>query len=510
MTAREFTKEEKTILDEALRTRKANGKQLVDAHAGLIARRASGIEPEKVDWLWPGRLARGKHASFAGEPGTGKSQLSVAIVAAVTVGGEWPCGEGRAPCGNVIILSAEDGAADTIVPRLIAVGADRDRVHLVSAVRNPDGKGQRTFNLQTDIALLERKIAELGDVVLVVVDPVSSYLGKTDSHKNSEVRGVLEPLSEMAGRTRVGVLTITHFSKTGAPNTTKALHRFIGSIAFTGAPRTAFAVIEDADSAGRYFLLHAKNNLAAPPRGLAYRLEQTIVGDGIVASRVAWESEPVSITANQALAAEAAGGDRSARQEAEEFLRGALAGGPMPAKEVQRMATEHGISPKTLRTTRETCGVKVSRDGFGPGSKSLWSPPYLPKTSIDAHSIKWASMGAEGKYVEAQDPQHPPCAAGGQESPIDPPRAKVVDSEGTYETISAHDKNRAHSGNEGAVGDNGQNAQPDLSIPPFLLRAGDCAQCGRPGGAECAYDGIVVRLHSDCQRSWIDAYEASR
>ena len=200
----------------------------------LISRKAANIAPEKVDWLWDGRIARGKHCCIAGEPGTGKSQLSIIITAAITTSGSWPCGEGWSPLGNVIILSAEDSAADTIVPRLMAAGADLDRVHIVSAVRNYNGKGQRTFNLQTDIELLERNITEIGDVALVIVDPVSSYLGKTDSHKNSEVRGVLEPLSDMADRTRVALLSITHFNKTGANNTTKALHRFIGSIAFTG------------------------------------------------------------------------------------------------------------------------------------------------------------------------------------------------------------------------------------------------------------------------------------
>src|SRR6185436_6637450 len=98
--------------------------------------------------------------------------------------------------------------------------ADLNRVHVVSAVRNNDGS-RRALNLQHDLDLLERKIADIGDVALVVVDPVSSYLGKTDSHKNSEVRGVLEPLSEMAERTRVAILTVTHFSKSSA-NTKKA------------------------------------------------------------------------------------------------------------------------------------------------------------------------------------------------------------------------------------------------------------------------------------------------
>jgi putative DNA primase/helicase len=232
----------------------------------LVSRCAAEIAPEKIEWLWPHRIARGKHTCFAGEPGTGKSQLTIAIVAAVTTGGNWPCWEGRAPLAKAIILSAEDGAADTIIPRLVAAGADRTRVTIVSAIRNSDGT-RRPFNLQNDLDLLERKIAEIGDVALVVVDPVSSYLGKTDSHKNGDVRGVLEPLSDMAERTRVAILSVTHFSKGGANSTSKALHRFIGSIAFIGAPRAAFAVIEDAEDEGRRLFLHAKNNLASPPQG---------------------------------------------------------------------------------------------------------------------------------------------------------------------------------------------------------------------------------------------------
>src|SRR5262249_1076492 len=241
------------------------------------------------------------------------------------------CGEGRAPLGSVVILSAEDGAADTIVPRLIAAGADMRRVHVVPAIRSADGS-RRALSLQYDLGLLEKEIARIGDVVLLVIDPVSSYLGKTDSHKNSEVRGVLEPLSEMAERTRVAILSITHFSKAGSSGTAKALHRFIGSVAFIGAPRAAFAVIDDAEHDGRRLFLHAKNNLARPPQGLAFRLEQCLVGDGIVASRIVWDAEPVAMTANEALAADVASAESgTAKAEAMEFLEAALAEGSVPA-----------------------------------------------------------------------------------------------------------------------------------------------------------------------------------
>lgn len=147
----------------------------------LILNRASDIAPEKVKWLWPGRIARGKHTTIAGDPGTGKSQVMISIVAAVTTGGELPCDEGRAPCGSVIILAAEDGIADTIVPRLLAAGADLTRVHVVTAT-HAEGD-TRSFNLQADLDLLEQMIEAIGDVCLVCIYPISSYLGKVDSHK---------------------------------------------------------------------------------------------------------------------------------------------------------------------------------------------------------------------------------------------------------------------------------------------------------------------------------------
>ena len=326
----------------------------------LISRRASEITPERVEWVWPGRIAQGKHTCIAGEPGTGKSQLSIAIAAAISTGGEWPCGEGRAPLGSVIVLSAEDGAADTIVPRLTAAEANLDRIHIVSAVGNE--KGRRGFDLKADLDELEKKIAEIGDVVLIVIDPISSYMGKTDSHKNTEVRGVLEPIAEMAERTRVAVCSVTHFSKPNAGKATKALHKFIGSIAFVAAARAAFAVLEDPNDKDRRLFLHAKNNLAEPPQGLAFQLEQVVVGEGIVTSRVDWEPEPITTTADEVLTA--TGKSNLALAEAEDFLEALLADGPVPSKEVDAEAEEAGITKATLRRAKASLGITSYKDGM--------------------------------------------------------------------------------------------------------------------------------------------------
>lgn len=365
-----------------------DGKAL--AGRSLISKRASEIVPERVQWVWPGRIAVGKQTCIGGDPGTSKSTLSIAIAAAVTKGTEWPCGEGKAPKGNVIILSAEDGAADTIIPRLLAAGAYLDHVRIVSAVGMEDGKGRRSFSLQADLDLLEAHIREIGNVVLIIIDPISSYMGKGDSHKNTEVRQVLEPVAEMATRMRVAVLTITHFSKSGTPAGTKALHRFIGSIAFIGAARAGFAVVEDPDDKGRRLFLHAKNNLAPPPQGLAYRLEERVAvaatddAEAIYASTIVWDGEPVGRTADDVLGvAGESSGDPTRKDAAMTFLRDVLGRGEVLAKEVMKLGAEDGFTPKAIRKAKEALRVVSRREGFGPGSKLWWSLPGIRDANSD-------------------------------------------------------------------------------------------------------------------------------
>jgi putative DNA primase/helicase len=381
-----------------------------DAGAELMIECASDVRPEPVTWLWTGRLARGKQTLIAGDPGTGKSQFSVYVTAMITTGAGWPCGEGLAPKGSVIILSAEDGTADTIVPRLMAAGADRSKVYIVRAVRMEEGKGRRSFNLQADLELLRARIDQIGDVVLIVVDPVSSYLGrKIDGHSNTDIRGVLEPFGDMAEQKKVGVLAITHFNKGGASSSGKALHRFIGSIAFVAAARIAFVVVEDQGDPDRKLFLHAKNNLAAPPQGLAYRLEQRLAGDtGIVASNLFWESEPVTLRADQALAAgRGAQGshEATATDDCASFLEAVLADGPIAVVEIEKEARSacllgdgQSISqPKPFRSARERLGIKPYHPRGQKAGGWVWAQPgQMPPKASDALTKERASDEEEG------------------------------------------------------------------------------------------------------------------
>ena len=210
----------------------------------LISHRASDLKPERLVWVWPGRIPEGKLVLLGGPPGLGKSQLTAFISAVVSNGGSWPCGEGSTLPGDVIFMSAEDGIRDTIVPRLMAAGANTSRVHIVAAATKPDGTGRKTFSLKTDVDLLEAKAREIGAVRLIIVDPISAYMGGADGNGNVETREVLEPLAEMADRLRIAVVAVTHLNKGGAGGQS-ALNRFAGSIAFVAAARAAFAVIED-------------------------------------------------------------------------------------------------------------------------------------------------------------------------------------------------------------------------------------------------------------------------
>jgi hypothetical protein len=364
----------------------------------LVVNCAADIKPEKIDWLWEQRLPLGKCVLVAGEGGLGKSMVLAWIAATVSRGGEWPCGEGQSRRGSVIILSAEDDAADTIIPRLMAADADCTKVHILESVRRDEDDGHRSFNLQLDLSELEKKVAELGDVVLVIIDPITSYLGKVDSHKNAELRSVLEPLGKMAARQHVAVIANTHLSKASGGS---ANSRVIGSVAFVNHARAAFIVTADPEDSGRRLFLPSKTNLGKPRDGLAYRIADTVIPgpEGLViwAPYVKWEDALVTMSADEAVSAMASGVEcKTAKAEAIDFLRAELADGPKPVNEVNKAAAAAGHTPKAIRTAREAMGIKPQKAGMHEGW--LWGLPKMPNHSEDAHFRNWAPSASEGTF----------------------------------------------------------------------------------------------------------------
>ena len=327
----------------------------------LVIRRASDIEPQPVKWLWPNRIAIGKVTIVAGEPGLGKSQLTCAMAAAVTTVVQWPCDEGQALPADVIILSAEDDAADTIRPRLDAAGAAAASVLIVSPckVRMAVGGGH---SICRRICWRLNRRSRRRDALLVIIDPMSSYLGKVDSHKNAELRAVLEPLGEMAARLGVAVLAITHFSKSGSGS---ANNRFIGSIAFVAAARAAYIVVRDPEDGDRRLFLPTKNNVGPEGSGLAFRVGLKGIGGDIFAPMILWEGA-VTTTAEEALATKnGKSGSAPERENAEAFLRTILADRPLPSSSDQDRGERSRSGLGDGSTRQGVAWHQVEQDGAG-------------------------------------------------------------------------------------------------------------------------------------------------
>jgi len=325
--------------------------------------RLADVQPELLRWLWPGRIALGKLTLLCGDPGLGKSFVTLDLAARVSSGTAWPdLPLLPNPSGSVVLLSAEDDLADTIRPRLDAAKADAGRIVAVQAVRRILVTGQTQddyFDLTEDLPALEAAIKQMSDCRLVIIDPLTAYLGKTDSHKNAEVRAVLARLFELAARRKVAVLAVTHLNKA---NTLPAIYRAMGSLAFVAAARAVWAVVRDEDdeTGRRRLFVPVKNNLGADETGLAYALEP--VGQ---TARVRWESDPVNIRADDALD----GGGRKARAEhdARQFVIDTITanGGDMLSDDLSAAAEAEGISERTLRRAKKAVVESYKEKGRG-------------------------------------------------------------------------------------------------------------------------------------------------
>jgi len=325
---------------------------------------AADIEPEAIRWLWNGWLARGKFHILAGQAGTGKTTLAMALVAAVTTGGRFPDGT-RAPVGNALIWSGEDGAQDTLVPRLLAAGADVKRVHFIGDVQH--GDELRSFDPATDIRAMSDAAARIGDIALLIVDPVVNAVAG-DSHKNGEVRRALQPLVEFGEKFGCAVLGITHFSKgTGGKD---PMERVTGSLAFAALARVVLATakLNDGEAFKRVFC-RAKSNIGPDQGGFEYDLQQKEIEGhkGLFASYSAWGAA-VEGSARELFAESAPDYDDGEGARAEQFLREILANGPLPQKEVDADYKGAGFSLSTIKRAKKRLGVVSKKDGM----KGVW------------------------------------------------------------------------------------------------------------------------------------------
>ncbi len=332
----------------------------------ILTKNAANIEMKPYQWIWQGRIALGKVTLISGDPGLGKSQLTANMAATVTNSGTWPDST-SAPYGRVVILSAEDDASDTIVPRLAAAGADLSLVEINHGITKLEHENIVTgqVNLSTDLRAIADLINTYPDINMIIIDPISAYLGKVDDHRNGEVRSVMAKLSGLASDRNVAIVCITHNNKS---NNQEALLRSIGSIGFVASARAAFCVVRDPDDQNKRLFLPTKNNIGNDTTGFSFTIEPHIFDSkGVETSRIVWNTEKVTSTANEVMSRSLNLDEKSALEEATDFLTDILKNSPKSVNEIEREAKSACISWATMRRAKIKIGAKAIKCGKDSG-----------------------------------------------------------------------------------------------------------------------------------------------
>ncbi len=365
-------------------------------HAERIAGavRLTDVKPTNIRWLWPGRIPLGRVTLLVSDPGIGKSLLTLDIAARVSRGAAWPdqegesgrWGEGENPSplasrispspplpvspSSVLLLTAEDDLADTIRPRLEALGADCSRILAISNVPGENAKDvPRAFALNRDLARLSNLLNAIPDCRLLIIDPISAYLGNTNEHSNADIQSLLAALATLAREREIAVILVSHLrKKEGA-----AIYRTMGSLAFVAASRAAWLLCKDPADANKRFLLPIKNNLAPDITGLAYTIELSANHRVPV---IRWSPDAVHTTAEALVGcARLNGRPDDERQHAIAWLQERLANGPRATRDLKQEADANAISTRTLyRAFRELGGTAV-RQGPFPFGQWMWKLP---------------------------------------------------------------------------------------------------------------------------------------
>lgn len=324
-----------------------------------ILQNAEDVEMEPIRWLWPGWLPLGKLVIYAGPGGVGKSSVTFSWAATISKGGKWPDG---LPCkeGRVLIWSGEDDVADTIKPRLAAMGAKMRNIDFIK------GEHGLAFDPAKDFAKLKVQLKS-GQISLIIIDPIVSAV-TGDGHKANDVRRSLQAIVDFGIDLNCCVVGISHFNKSSAGK--NPTERVTGSQAFTALSRMTIVSQKDQDTQ-ECVIARSKSNISVDQGGLKYRIEPTIVEGGIETTRVQW-LEAVEGSAQDLLCDLEPGDEKVSERKvdsAREFLKIALSQQPLSVKQ---LTEQGGFSKATLMRAKEQLPIRVVKEG----SKWMWSMPF--------------------------------------------------------------------------------------------------------------------------------------
>lgn len=350
-----------------------------------VVTQLSTVAPKAIEWIWKGWLAQRKLHIFGGHPGDGKSTITIDLIARLSRGDNAPDGS-PLPVGNSLIIAAEDGIADTIRPRLDLHGADPFRVFALEHIVDDKGN-DRSLNLGSHVEELREAIRKY-DIRLVVIDPITSYLSKTDRNSEGDVRDSLMPLLSMIEETGIACIGIMHVGKGGSQGR-KPLQQLLGSTAFGAIARVVWMTAElseedqplandDDPDEVRKVLGVVKSNIGPIPPGIDWSRP--------LDSAIKWHGPSA-----QGIGDVMNGSTASKLDEAIENITNQLRNGPKSQKLIQEEAVDAGISRGTFnRAYKHLRGKGAVRS-----SKANYSPyPWLWEwVAGDAHTRAGTSSG---------------------------------------------------------------------------------------------------------------------
>jgi putative DNA primase/helicase len=354
----------------------------------------AGSAPE---WIWPDRIARGKLTVLGGAPGSGKSAFVTDVIARVTTGSAWPCQEGMAPKGAVLLI-APQGDADVFGLRFTAAGGDLTQLHTLREVK--DGAKARPFDLEKDLAALAPLIEGIKDLRLIAIDAVSVPGGRGAAAAR-KTEALFEQLAALARRHNVAVLAIAQ--QAGGDYLSRKPISF-GTLPPTAAT-TAFLVEIDPNDESRRLLLQVKNELSNDPGTLAFSIMRRENAAAIAFAPAKPTVSPRAFTAHNAP------GFNTAKAEAIAFLRALFAKAThLKVTDIETEARAAGLMKtecRALRDARMALGLIVTREGFGRGGTWVWATPNCKEEQqieVPAESEAEVELEAEAE-PQRENPQ---------------------------------------------------------------------------------------------------------
>jgi hypothetical protein len=353
----------------------------------VVSVRASEVTPSPIDFLWAPYLQRNALNAYYGNPSVGKGNVGIDNIACLTTGRPFPTETTttRDPM-NVVMMAAEEGISDTIVPRLMSAKADLDRVRIIQSVRmhkNGDKIDDRLVTFQSDIAYIREDMRP--DEKFLFIDPITNYVGDVNFNQDGEVRPVLTTLAQLAEELQITVLMVGHFNKNSSVSS--AMDKASGARAWTAVPRNVWGFFRDIDDRENRYMTNLKmNNAKESETSLLFQIDEHEIGTKPngkpwMMPFVVW-GEKSDKTAEEMIAAERPEARRDNKGVV--FVNSAIRSAPRKADEIYKEADDKGISEPTIKRACNTIGVIKYKTGDG----WFWQHP-ADKTPIPATAISW-------------------------------------------------------------------------------------------------------------------------